>query len=155
MEVARVVDVAQQILRMTGGVTTMKLQKLVYYCQAYHLVTNGVPLFDDRIEAWPNGPVVPALFSYHRGRFIITADNLPNANRPLAFSESERASIKRVVDVLGNWTSEQLIQLTHREAPWIRARAGLEPWARSNREISQPLIYGCYSSPSCKNPVFA
>lgn len=151
---ARVVDVAQQILRMTGGVTTMKLQKLVYYCQAYHLVANRTPLFGDRIEAWPNGPVIPTLFSYHRGRFIITADDLPNANRPLALSEAERASIKRVIVVLGHWTSEQLIQLTHSESPWINARAGLEPWARSNREISQSFILNCYSSPSCKNPVF-
>lgn len=36
----------------------MKLQKLVYYAQAWHLALKGGPLFDEDLEAWPWGPVV-------------------------------------------------------------------------------------------------
>src|SRR5665213_2316970 len=59
---ASVDDVAAAILKRTGAIDTFKLQKLVYYCQAWHLVWDGVPLFKARIEAWANGPVVPKLY---------------------------------------------------------------------------------------------
>lgn len=55
-------DVAQYVLEQSGKMTTIKLQKLVYYCQAWSLVWTESPLFDDRIEAWANGPVVPSLY---------------------------------------------------------------------------------------------
>lgn len=54
---AEVNDVAAALLSQTGQITTMKLQKLVYYAQAWHLVFHSEPLFADTIEAWPQGPV--------------------------------------------------------------------------------------------------
>lgn len=42
--------------------TTMKLEKLTYYCQAWSLAWDDVPLFDEEFEAWANGPVCPQLF---------------------------------------------------------------------------------------------
>lgn len=59
---ATVFDVAEYILQKLGEVTTMKLQKLVYYCQAWSLVWDEQPLFEDDFQAWANGPVCPALF---------------------------------------------------------------------------------------------
>ena len=53
-----VLDVAAYILERQGSMTTMKLQKLVYYCQAWSLVWDERPLFDESIEAWANGPVL-------------------------------------------------------------------------------------------------
>lgn len=55
-----VFDVAEYILEQHGEMTSMKLQKLVYYCQAWHLAWSDEPLFRESIEAWANGPVVPA-----------------------------------------------------------------------------------------------
>ena len=49
----------------------MKLQKLVYYCQAWSLVWDDMPLFESRIEAWANGPVVLDLYYRHRGQYWI------------------------------------------------------------------------------------
>lgn len=65
-----VVDVAAFILDEYGTMTTMKLQKLAYYSQAYCLSPNG-PLFEEDFQAWMNGPVVPELYREHRGRFLI------------------------------------------------------------------------------------
>ena len=42
---ANVFDVAQYILKKSGTLTTMKLQKLLYYSQAWSLAWDGVPLF--------------------------------------------------------------------------------------------------------------
>ena len=68
---ADVVDVAEHILATSGEMTTMKLHKLLYYSQAWHLAWDGVPMFDDQIQAWANGPVVPAIYVFHRGQFRV------------------------------------------------------------------------------------
>ena len=49
---AEVLDVAAYILKKQGPMTAMKLQKLVYYCQAWSLVWQSKPLFPNDIEAW-------------------------------------------------------------------------------------------------------
>ncbi len=60
---AQLNDVARYILELQGGeVSTMKLQKLMYYSQAWSLVWDEKPLFDAHIEAWANGPVIRELF---------------------------------------------------------------------------------------------
>lgn len=66
-----VFDVAEYILEQYGEMTAMKLQKLVYYCQAWHQAWSDEPLFRETIEAWANGPVVPALYEAHRGVFRV------------------------------------------------------------------------------------
>ena len=66
-----IVDVADYILEKYGTMTTMKLQKLAFYSQARALVVNGMPLFDEDFEAWANGPVSPALYALHKGRFLV------------------------------------------------------------------------------------
>jgi hypothetical protein len=48
-------DVAAYILKQTGEITAMKLQKLVYYSQAWSLVWDEEPLFSERVEAWRMG----------------------------------------------------------------------------------------------------
>ncbi|MEE1314623.1 MAG: Panacea domain-containing protein [Faecalimonas sp.] len=44
---------------------------LIYYCQAWSLGWDGVPLFDEEFEAWANGPVCVELFDVHRGMFVV------------------------------------------------------------------------------------
>ena len=69
---AHVVDVAAYILECLGSVSTMKLQKLTFYSQAYYLVEHGTPLFPEEFEAWANGPVAPDLFKRHKGEFVVS-----------------------------------------------------------------------------------
>jgi len=65
-------DVAAYILKNGGRMSVMKLQKLVYYSQAWHLVWEDKRLFSDRIEAWANGPVVPNLYpAFERQEVVI------------------------------------------------------------------------------------
>lgn len=67
----RAVDVAEYILAQQGEMSAMKLHRLVYYCQAWHLAWSGAPLFEEEIHAWANGPVVPALYALHEGDFTV------------------------------------------------------------------------------------
>lgn len=73
---ASVLDVAAYVLESQGPMTHMKLQKLCYYSQAWHLAWDGVPLFPERIEAWANGPVVPVLYEALRGEFQVDRGTL-------------------------------------------------------------------------------
>ena len=66
-----VFDVAKYILKKTGQIPSMKLQKLVYYCQAWSLAWDDVPLFDEDFQAWANDPVCPDLFDLHHGKSVI------------------------------------------------------------------------------------
>ena len=71
---ANVYDVAKYVLKKLGSMSTMKLQKEVYYCQAWSLGWDGKSLFDEDFQAWANGPVCPELFSRHKGLFWITTE---------------------------------------------------------------------------------
>jgi uncharacterized phage-associated protein len=129
-----VLDVAAYILEKQGTMTTMKLQKLVYYSQAWSLVWDEEPLFDEPIEAWANGPVVRKLFDAHRGHFKIHPGDI-NGN-PKKLNIVQRDTIDAILRDYGLKTSQWLSDLTHSERPWAEARQGLKPGERGNSIIS-------------------
>lgn len=138
-----VFDVAAYILKQKGAMSTMKLQKLVYYCQAWSLVWDEKPLFKEQIEAWANGPVVKELFSYHRGMFQISSVSIGN---PDLLDADQRDTINAVLDYYGDKPAQWLIDLTHMEKPWQKAREGLPVSVRSNKVIDLEDIAEYYSS---------
>lgn len=134
---AHVQDVAAYILCKQGGMTAMKLQKLCYYAYGYHLAWEERPLFPERFEAWANGPVCRELYELHRGRLQLRRGDIKNG-LPDELDPGEQESVDLVLDAYGGLTAHQLSTLTHREAPWVRARlrAAAEPLERS----SEPLL---------------
>lgn len=137
-------DVAAYILRKQGEMTAMKLEKLVYYSQAWSLVWDEEPMFKERIEAWVNGPVVPSLYRLHRGTFKIS--QWPQGD-PEALTPTQRETVDAVLNYYGEKSSQWLSDLTHREAPWAQARQGLEPGDPCKREISLASMAEYYSNP--------
>lgn len=135
--------VAAYILQQQGPMTTMKLQKLAYYSQAWHLVWDGEPLFDAPIEAWMNGPVVRDLYRQHRGNFRVA--DWPQGD-PSTLRDNECETIDVVLDNYGDLAPQVLSEMTHREAPWQEAREGLEPTARSRRAISLDSMQEFYDA---------
>lgn len=132
---AHIRDVAAYILTKRGPMTAMKLEKLCYYSYGYHLAWEGRKLFPEPFEAWANGPVAPALYRLHRGRFNLQAGDIPGS--PEALDAGERDSVDVVLDGYGGFSAYQLSQLTHREPPWINARErdGAEPTERSSEQL--------------------
>ena len=120
---ARIFDVAEFILSKTGKISTWKLQKLVYYSQAWHLVWDEEPLFEAEIQAWANGPVCPDLYQRHRGSFNISTVK----GKPTGLTDDERESVEAIVKYYGEYTGQQLSDFTHSEPPWKDAREGLSP----------------------------
>lgn len=141
--VANVYDVAAYILKVRGQMPAMKLQKLVYYCQAWSLVWDEKPVFPERIEAWAQGPVVPALFNEHRGAFIVTK---LGKGDPDALDKDERETVDAVLKAYGDKASQWLSDLTHQEAPWLDAREGIPPGEFCEKEIGLAAIAEYYGS---------
>jgi uncharacterized phage-associated protein len=140
---ASVHDLAAYILDRTGPVTTWKLQKLVYYTQAWALVWDEQPMFQARIEAWANGPVVPELYRVHRRLFKV--DSWPLGN-PGHLKDRERETVDAVLSFYGDKPSQWLSDLTHAEEPWKQARSGLSPGERGNAEITLESMAEYYGS---------
>ena len=140
----RAVDVATYILDREGELSAMKLQKLVYYSQAWSLVWEDRPLFDDRIEAWANGPVCPNLYDMHRGSFSVSARTFNGNKRNL--DADAKDTIKQVLKFYGQKDAHWLSDLTHSERPWRDARRGVAPGERSNHEITHAAMAEYYGS---------
>jgi uncharacterized phage-associated protein len=141
--VATAHDVAAYVLARRGPMSAMKLQKLLYYSQAWHLVWDEEPLFPERIEAWANGPVVPEVYHLHRGQFLIA--DWPRGN-PSLLSAAEQETVDAVLESYGDLDGRKLSHLTHAEAPWVDARAGLHPTDRSDNVITAAAMHEYYGS---------
>jgi uncharacterized phage-associated protein len=140
---ASVHDIAAYIVAKRGRMTAMKLQKLVYYAQAWSVVWDERPLFAERIEAWANGPVVRELYDLHRGSFEVAGWPHGDAGR---LSEAERSTVDTVLDFYGDRSAQWLSDLTHTEQPWLLARRGVPEGERGNREITLSSMEEYYSS---------
>ncbi len=142
---ASVLDVAEYIVERQGPIDSMKLQKLVYYCQAWSMVWLGAPLFRERIEAWRNGPVVRELFEAHRGLFIVSSLAGGDATH---LSGEQKDTIDSVLAYYANRSAEWLSRRSHDEKPWADARRGLLPFQPSSREITLDSLRVFYGDPN-------
>ncbi len=140
---ADVFDVAKYILEKQDSITTMKLQKLVYYCQAWSVVWDEKPMFAERIEAWASGPVVRELYDEHKGIFQISSLEKGNTDN-LKIEEQE--TIDAVLQAYGNKSAQWLSDLTHMEQPWNEARKGIPIGQNCENEITPASMHEYYSS---------
>lgn len=144
-EILSVFDVACYVMSKVKQCTTMKLQKLLYYCQAWYLVWNDKPLFIENIEAWANGPVIRELYNFHKGLFTIT-ENMMSLGNPNLLSIEQKTDIDNILNAYADKTSQWLIDQTHSECPWQEARRGMSPNERGHKVITHAAMAEYYSS---------
>ena len=115
-------DVAEYFLSLGAAeeegdlITPLKIQKLVYYAQGFHLAIFNKALFRDPILAWFHGPVVRSLFEEYRqygSGPIPTPENISNS-----FAEQQKELLKDVYRVYGQYSAWRLREMTHDEPPW-------------------------------------
>lgn len=136
-------DVANYILAKLGRLSTLKLQKLVYYAQAWSLVWDEEPLFLDKIEAWASGPVIKRLYNAHRGKYAIS--RIPNGDAR-KLKSYQRETINAILRFYGDKPPQWLSDLSHMEDPWKNARKGLSLGERGNAEITRAAMLEYYGS---------
>jgi len=138
-------NVAKYIVDKLGSMTTMKLQKLTYYCQAWSLAWDDIPLFQEDFQAWANGPVCYELYQKHSGLFIIDEQFLSDYCYT-QFNNAQLETIDTVLTAYGEETPLELSNRTHNELPWLQARAGVEEGVRSRNIIHKTTMQEYYGS---------
>lgn len=154
MEKVTVQNIAEYFIALsneTGNlITNLKLQKLVYYVQSWHLALYGKPMFDGNFQAWVHGPVLPELyFTYNDFKWRpIERDDLDHTNI-LSFEgmigEEKTGFLKEICEEYFGMDGYELEKLTHQEDPWKKARAGLPEDEPSRNIIKNQWMQDFYS----------
>jgi uncharacterized phage-associated protein len=151
---ASAIDVAKYLILLAKSeeeselLSPMQLQKLLYYTQGWSLALRKEPMFDERIEAWAYGPVVKEVFQAFR-RFADGPIN-PDLGSDENLSDEQKEFIGAVWQAYKGYSAIGLSEMTHREAPWKDARAGLPVGARSNALISRKTLKEFFEKQSRK-----
>lgn len=125
----QVIDIANKILykattnaEVEGLICNLKLQKMLYYMQGFYLAYFGKSLFEEDIEAWMYGPVVPSIYETFKS----------NGNRGIEYSgntislqEEEEELFDEVYRVYNEYSAVGLMNLTHTETPWKSVTTGV------------------------------
>lgn len=125
----KVSHIANELLRYAQDATegelmsNMKLQKMLYYQQGFHLAMFGDPLFEEDIEAWMYGPVVPSVYEKYK---IHKRDGIPcDSDEEFRFEKpEEEALFDEVCKVYGKFSAIGLMNMTHKESPWKSTPTG-------------------------------
>lgn len=116
------IDIAKKIVCRTDvehgdSMTNLKLQKLLYYMQGFHLAFFGTPFFEDSIEAWTYGPVVPVVFQEFK-KYKKRDINPENYKDSLVLTTDEQQMFDMVYLEYNKFSAVALMNMTHTEGPW-------------------------------------
>lgn len=102
-------------------ISNLKLLKLVYYANALSLIYLHTPLFDEKIEAWRHGPVVPSLYrelKKYKGKNLMNIQEL-RTDTYRYLNDNEKHIITMAFREYGRYTAFRLRDMTHTESPWV------------------------------------
>lgn len=138
------VVLSNYILKHYGPMSHLKLQKLLFYCDAYCLAYFNRELVTDNFEAWVHGPVSRKVYNSLKDKSVLYSDVTysENANYDVdkefeKLASSQKEVITAVLNTLSHWTGLELEAATHKEKPWIEARKGYSEADKCSVEISK------------------
>lgn|SRR5690606_34596242 len=151
---ARINDVADYIVMKlhSGGVfvNVLKLHKLLYYVQSWNLAFGRGPLFEGRFQAWVHGPVSRDIYDRFVGEktmySALSSNDIRGDFSIKDLTDQERAHIDAVLEVYGDFSGDQLEEMTHQEEPWLEARGGLPGHVRSETLIRNETMQSFYAA---------
>ncbi|MGN1230041.1 MAG: Panacea domain-containing protein [Prevotella sp.] len=130
------------------SLVNLKLQKLMYYIQAWSLGINKVAMIDARFEAWVHGPVCRKLydrFSSTKSLYsVITKEDIRNKDAVKEIDAADREFIDYILENFARYSGTQLETMTHSELPWIEARGGVGPMEHCENQISEATMMAFY-----------
>lgn len=139
------------IISLAAGKTplsVLKLQKLLYYVQAWSLAVRGEKVFPNKFQAWIHGPVCREIYDRFKDTYMLYDNVAPVSSMTESaalLSEDVRAHVDEVLAAYGEFTGIQLENMTHDELPWQKAREGYSPAARCEVEIDEGLMTSYYA----------
>lgn len=139
------------ILKHYGDMSHLKLQKLLFYCDAYCLAYFGEELVTDQFEAWVHGPVSRKVYNSLKDKSILYSDVAYSDTGVDVDAEFEKLSsdqkelITKVLVDLSMWKGMELEKATHEELPWIAARGNRGEADICHEHISKSLTQEFYA----------
>lgn len=124
----KALDIANKLLSHAANsgegelMSNMKLQKMLYYQQGFHIAYFNTPLFNEDIEAWMYGPVVPCVYNHFKRNGSMGLE--PFAEE-IGLSDVEETLFNEVFDVYGEYSASGLMNMTHKESPWLTTPTGV------------------------------
>ena len=150
------IALSNYILKHYGPMSHLKLQKLLFYCDAYHLAYFDKQLISDKFEAWVHGPVSRKVYQSLRDKSILYADI---AYSPIegvdedgdfeSLTSSQKELLNSILLDLHTWTGLELEMSTHNEKPWIEARRGYGEADKCCEEIDKEITRIFYKKDIC------
>lgn len=104
------------------GLTNKKLQKLLYYAQAWSVTLRNKAIFQDDIEAWVHGPAIPVIYQAYKDFGHDEINVQVDSKKFDVLDIQERELLDSVWQVYGKYDGNYLELLTHSEDPWQLAR---------------------------------
>lgn len=138
---AQAEDVARYLIWLASQepepelLTHLRVQKLLYYMQGWSLAMRGRPIFEESLEAWTHGPVVPEvyeIFADHKRKPFS-----PKEGRDGALTPDDAGFVESVWGHYKQYSANELRRKTHSETPWLEARGGSQSGERCQNEIGQ------------------
>lgn len=145
---------SEYILQRGGAMSHLKLQKLLYYIEAFHLAYFDESIIDDNFEAWMHGPVSRKVYDtvkgysilYREVKYIKDSEKTPEDILPYILTNDQIEIVNDIIDEYGKLTALQLENLTHSESPWIEARIGYSAEDRCTKIISKDSMRRFYKA---------
>ena len=115
-----VLDIANKLLALADDccgelMSNMKLQKMLYYQQGYHLALFDEPLFEDDFEAWMYGPAVPIVYEYYE---MNGNNGIQPQKTAIKLTNKEEALFYEVYRIYRIYSAIGLMNLSQSEKPW-------------------------------------
>lgn len=145
---ADVADYFIYLSNQTGEtITNLKLQKLVYYAQAWHLANYNKKLFGENFQAWIHGPVIPELYSeYKKFGHLAIQKEIDFKKLSKKINKKTLTYLNEVARVYMPCGAYQLEMMTHKEDPWVNARKGCASDEKCTNVISTTEIKSYYGN---------
>jgi uncharacterized phage-associated protein len=148
------VELAKYVVVKLRKTDHLKLQKLLYYIQSWHLAIFDRPLFDEDFKAWVHGPVLTSVWTELKDKSkLYTEVGIKRAHAAGIVSrvkqQLRKEQLELIDDVLqeyGTKTGYHLECLTHSEDPWRNARGDLPPDVKSSARISKTAMRKFYAA---------
>lgn len=128
-----VLDVCKYVINYSNkknyGVSCLKLQKLLYFIQGYFMIIKDTPCFNERIEAWDFGPVVPVAYQEYKKYastdipFVDSDVDNTSGTSITKFDEDcildeDKTLIDTMIEIFAKHTATDLVAITQKQEPW-------------------------------------
>jgi len=129
-----------------ASLINLKLQKLLYYIQAWSYGINKKPMFDGEFEAWIHGPVNREIYDrFNSTKYLYSEIDLDDCrNKEVVLSPEDAEFVDFILENYLKYSGAELERLSHNEIPWIKTRGDLSVNERCDKIISPELMTEYY-----------